>query len=99
MVLTGVTYGIKPYGHSLTGWGNPFVLEMIFGGLALLAAFLYIETRVEEPLFRLSLFRIRAFSAGNAAGFLGGVGRGGFQFMLMIWFQGIWLPSTATPSP
>ncbi len=102
MVLTGFTYAIKPYGHSLTGWGNPFVLEMIFGGLALLGAFLYIETKVEDPLFRLSLFRIRAFSAGNAAGFLGSVGRGGFQFMLMIWFQGIWLPEhgyafTVTP--
>jgi len=92
MVLTGVTYGIKPYGHSLTGWGNPFVLEMIFGGLALLILFNFIETRVAEPMFRLSLFRIRAFTAGNAANFLGGVGRGGLQFMLMIWFQGIWLP-------
>ena len=92
MLLTGVTYGIKPYGHSLTGWADPFVLEMIFGGLALLLAFAYIETKVAEPMFRLSLFRIRAFTAGNAANFLGGVGRGGMQFMLMIWFQGIWLP-------
>ncbi len=92
MVLTGVTYGIKPYGHSLTGWGDPFVLEMILGGLALLIAFAFIETKVPEPMFRLSLFRIRAFTAGNAANFLGGVGRGGMQFMLMIWFQGIWLP-------
>jgi MFS family permease len=92
MLLTGVTYGIKPYGHSLTGWSDPFVLEMIFGGLALLIFFAFVETRVEEPMFRLSLFRIRAFTAGNAANFLGGVGRGGLQFMLMIWFQGIWLP-------
>jgi MFS family permease len=92
MILTGATYGIKPYGHSLTGWGDPFVLEMMFGGLACLIAFAFIETRVAEPMFRLSLFRIRAFTAGNAASFLGAVGRGGFQFMLMIWFQGIWLP-------
>jgi MFS family permease len=92
MLLTGVTYGIKPYGHSLTGWADPFVLEMIFGGLALLILFAYVETRVAEPMFRLSLFRIRAFTAGNAANFLGGIGRGGLQFMLMIWFQGIWLP-------
>ena len=92
MVLTGVTYGIKPYGHSLTGWADPFVLEMIIGGVVLLVAFAFIETRVSDPMFRLSLFRIRAFAAGNAANFLGGVGRGGLQFMLMIWFQGIWLP-------
>ena len=83
---------------------DPFVLEMIFGGLALLLlAFAYVETKVAEPMFRLSLFRIRAFTAGNAANFLGGVGRGGMQFMLMIWFQGIWLPQhgfsfTRTPA-
>ena len=92
MVLVGVTYGIKPYGHSLTGWADPFVLEMIFGGLALLIAFVVIELKVPEPMFRLSLFRIRAFTAGNIAQFLGAVGRGGMQFMLIIWFQGIWLP-------
>jgi Arabinose efflux permease len=92
MILTGATYGIKPYGHSLTGWGNPFVLEMMFGGLACLVIFVVVEMRVDDPMFRLSLFRIQAFTAGNAASFLGSIGRGGFQFMLMIWFQGIWLP-------
>ncbi len=92
MLLTGVTYGIKPYHHSLTGWGSPFVLEMLLGGLAALVIFVLVEMRVEEPMFRLSLFRIRAFTAGNAASFLGSIGRGGLQFMLMIWFQGIWLP-------
>jgi MFS family permease len=65
---------------------------MLFGGLALLVAFFIIETKVTDPMFRLSLFRIRAFTAGNLAQFLGAVGRGGLMFMLMIWFQGIWLP-------
>ncbi len=102
MLLTGVTYGIKPYGSSLTGWGDPFVLEMIFGGLALLGIFVLIEQRVAQPMFQLSLFRIRSFAAGNIAQFLNAVGRGGFQFMLMIWLQGIWLPQhgygyTSTP--
>jgi len=92
MMLVGVTYGIEPYGRSLTGWQNPFVLEMIFGGLALLVAFTFIEMKVRDPMFRLSLFRIQAFTAGNLAQFLGAIGRGGLQFMLMIWFQGIWLP-------
>ena len=92
LLLTGVTYGIKPYGPSLTGWANPFVLDMIFGGLALLAVFVLVETKAKDPMFRLSLFRIKAFTAGNVAQFLGSVARGGFQFMLMIWLQGIWLP-------
>jgi len=60
--------------------------------LALLVIFVVVENKVAEPMFRLSLFRIRAFTAGNAASFLGAIGRGGLQFMLMIWFQGIWLP-------
>jgi MFS family permease len=92
MILTGATYGIKPYGHSLTGWRDPFVLEMLSGGVVLLVIFAIVEMKVAEPMFRLSLFRIRAFTAGNAASFLGAIGRGGLQFMLMIWFQGIWLP-------
>jgi MFS family permease len=92
MLLVGVTYGIEPYGTSLSGWGNPFVLWMIAGGIVLLAAFAVIETRVKDPMFRLSLFRIRAFAFGNLAQFLGSIGRGGLMFMLMIWFQGIWLP-------
>ncbi|MBO0773708.1 MAG: MFS transporter [Actinobacteria bacterium] len=92
MLLVGVTYGIKPYGHALTGWGDPFVREMIAAGIVLLIAFVFIESKVKAPMFRLSLFRIRAFAAGNIAQFLAAIGRGGMQFMLIIWFQGIWLP-------
>ena len=92
MLLVGMTYGIEPYGTSLSGWGNPFVISMIASGIVLLAAFAVIESRVKDPMFRLSLFRIRPFAFGNLASFLGSIGRGGLMFMLMIWFQGIWLP-------
>jgi MFS family permease len=92
MLLVGMTYGIEPYGTSLSGWGNPFVISMIASGIVLLAAFAVIESRVKDPMFRLSLFRIRPFAFGNLAQFLGSIGRGGLMFMLMIWFQGIWLP-------
>jgi MFS family permease len=51
-----------------------------------------IERRVAEPLFELALFRIRSFTAGSVAGFLVAIARGGLQFMLIIWLQGIWLP-------
>jgi MFS family permease len=92
LVLVGITYGIQPYGGQSMGWGSPVVLAELLGGLALLAAFVVIEMRVEEPMFNLSLFRIRAFLAGNVANFLISIGRGGLQFMLIIWLQGIWLP-------
>ena len=92
MVLTGITYGIKPYGASNMGWANPFVIGVIAGGLALLVAFVFIELRVAEPMFHLALFRIRAFAAGNLAVVLSSLANSGMQFMLIMWLQGIWLP-------
>jgi MFS family permease len=91
-VLVGVTYGIQPYGNDSMGWESPVVLGEIIGGLAVLLVFVIIETRVAEPMFRLSLFKIREFTAGNVAGLLVSIARGGIQFMLIIWLQGIWLP-------
>jgi MFS family permease len=92
LALVGVTYGIRPYGGHTMGWENPFVLSAVAIGIALLAAFVAVELHVEEPMFRLALFRIRPFTAGNAAGLLSSIGRGGLMFMLVIWLQGIWLP-------
>jgi MFS family permease len=92
LLLVGVTSGLQPYGGQPMGWTNPQVLGMIGGGLVILLAFVAWEMRVKEPMFKLDLFRIRAFTAGNLAGLLGAVARGGLQFMLVIWLQGIWLP-------
>jgi EmrB/QacA subfamily drug resistance transporter len=91
-VLVGITYGIQPYGGHTMGWTSPLVMSTIGGGLGLLALFAWIETRVDDPMFDLSLFKIRAFTAGNTASLLSSIGRGGLQFMLIIWLQGIWLP-------
>src|SRR6266550_2035516 len=90
--LLGITYGIEPYGGSPMGWSNPLVIGAILLGIVLLAAFVWIELHVDDPTFRLDLFKIRMFAAGNIAGFLSALGRGGLQFMLIIWLQGIWLP-------
>jgi len=91
-ILVGITAGIHPYqGHAM-GWANPAVVATIVGGVVLLVAFVAIERRVAEPMFELSLFRNRAFAAGNAAALGAAVARGGLQFMLIIWLQGIWLP-------
>jgi MFS family permease len=91
-ILVGITAGIQPYGGHPMGWTNPFVYGCIIGGVLLLAAFALIESRVADPMFRLDLFRIRAFTAGNVAGLAVAIARGGLQFMLIIWLQGIWLP-------
>lgn len=92
VLLIGITYGIQPYGDSTTGWTNPLVLGSIIGGLLLLALFCLIELRVQEPMVDIRLFRSAAFGMGNLAGLMSSVGRGGLQFMLIIWLQGIWLP-------
>ena len=92
LLLVGITYGIQPYHHHTMGWTGPYVLAEMLGGLALLAIFFRIEMTTEDPMFHLDLFKIRAFAAGNFASLLSSIGRGGLQFMLIIWLQGIWLP-------
>jgi MFS family permease len=92
LILVGITYGLLPYGHHTMGWTSPTVMTEIFGGIGLLVVFSVIETRVAHPMFRLTLFRIRAFTAGNVASGLASLSRGGLMFMLIIWLQGIWLP-------
>ena len=58
----------------------------------MLVAFVITESRVPDPMFRLPLFRIRAFSFGTLSTFLSSLSRGGLMFILIIWLQGIWLP-------
>ncbi len=91
-VLIAITNGLQPYQDQTMGWTNPSVFGLLAGGVVLLVAFVVIEDKVAEPLFGLSLFRIRAFTAGNVAGFASSIAGGGLQFMLIIWLQGIWLP-------
>ena len=90
-ILAGITYGIQPYGGHTMGWTSPLVLTGLLGGAALLIAFCFIELRVSQPMFDLHLLRIRAFAAGSLATLLASIARGGLQFMLILWLQGIWL--------
>jgi MFS family permease len=91
-LLAAITYGIQPYGGHSTGWTSPTVLGGLSLGIILLITFCVAETRIAQPMFRLGLFKVRAFAAGNIAALLTAIARGGMQFMLIIWLQGIWLP-------
>ncbi|MGC4960507.1 MFS transporter [Gordonia sp. DT101] len=91
-VLVGITYGIQPYGGHSMGWSSPMVLSCLIGGTLMLVAFVFIETWVPSPLFNLHLFANRSFTFGNIANLMSSIGRGGLQFILIIWLQGIWLP-------
>ena len=92
LVMVSVTYGIRPYGDSPTGWGSPLVLALLAGAVVAIVAFVVVERRVAEPMFSLPLFKIRAFTFGTLSTFLAALARGGLMFMLIIWLQGIWLP-------
>jgi MFS family permease len=91
-LLAAITYGIQPYGGHTMGWSNPLIIAGLIGGVVLLGVFLVIESKVAEPMFPLALFRNRVFAGGNAAMLMMSIARGGLQFMLIIWLQGIWLP-------
>ncbi len=91
-ILVAITYGLQPYGGHTMGWTSPRVLTGLIGGAILLVVFGVIESRVSEPMLDLKLFRIRAFAAGQTVNLLASMARGGLQFMLIIWLQGIWLP-------
>jgi MFS family permease len=92
LVLSAITYGIQPYGDRVMAWTSPFVLGLLAAGVAMLAAFVWIERIVARPMLDFRLFRIAPFAYGNLANLSSAVGRGGLQFMLIIWLQGIWLP-------
>lgn len=92
LLLVGVTYGLIPYGNSPMGWNNPWVIFSLLIGLFSLILFPFVENRVESPMFRLDLFKIKSFAYANIAGLLGSLGRGGLMFMLILLLQGIWLP-------
>ena len=98
VLLTAITFGIRPYHDDPTAWGNPMVFGGLILGVVLLALFCVIESKVKDPMFQLSLFRIREFAAGNIASLLGAISRGGLQFMLVIWLAGICCRCTATTS-
>ncbi|MCE5190511.1 MAG: MFS transporter [Actinomycetia bacterium] len=92
LILLGVNGGLQPYGGLNTGWTNPAVLGEIAAGVLSLVGFVLVERHTAEPMFDMSLFKIRPFAAGNIAVLLSSVANGGMQFMFIMWLQGIWLP-------
>src|SRR6476646_194256 len=82
MILLGITFAnfkiINPYEISL----------FIIGGFYLLVLFIIIEKKVYRPMFDLSLFKIRLFTAGNIAIFLNALARGAFTLIMSFYLQG-----------
>ena len=92
LISLGFTYALEPYGDSQLGWENPWVISSFIFGLISIIIFIYVEKNVENPLFNLSLFKIRPFTFGNFSLFFNSLARGAVSFLVTIWLQGIYLP-------
>jgi MFS family permease len=92
LILTAITYGIQPYGDQVMAWMSPKVLTLFGLGILSLLIFVIVERRIARPMLDFRLFQIPAFAYGNIANLASAIARGGLQFMLIIWLQGIWLP-------
>jgi len=86
------TFAIAPFLIGLTNkatgqWADPAVGGLILFGLAFGALFVWIESRVPEPIVPLSLFRIRTFTISVTAMFLAAFGFFTAIIFLPRWFQ------------
>ncbi len=97
LLLTAITYGIQPYGDQVMAWASPRVVILFALGIASLAFFVFRERRVPRPMMDFRLLGVAAFAYGNVANLAAAIARGGLQFMLIIWLQGIWLPLHGYP--
>ena len=82
--LVGLTLG------ALSGYTPLDVASMVVG-LLMVGGFVYVELHSRTPLMDLTLFRIRAFSAGIFSNFLASIARSGVSLVLTIYFQGVLL--------
>ena len=51
------------------GWGSTFIVALLAGSAVLMAAFIAIERRVDQPMLPLGFFRIRSFTGVQLAAF------------------------------
>jgi len=68
-------------------WGDPAVIGSFAIGLVFLVAFLFAESRAEEPMIPLDLFRNRTFAVSAVATFLAIFGFSTLIIFLPLWFQ------------
>jgi len=92
ILLISLTYGIVPYDGEDLGWGNPLIIAGIISSLALLSVFFYIEIKIKNPLFDMSLFKSKTFTSAIIANFIASLARQGISLVLILLLQAIWLP-------
>jgi EmrB/QacA subfamily drug resistance transporter len=82
LILAGITL------YVLSSVSFPLLVAMSATGTCLLVLFVVVEKKARDPMFDLSLFRIRMFTAGNLAIFLNSLARGAVSLVLVFYLQG-----------
>jgi EmrB/QacA subfamily drug resistance transporter len=74
-------------GGTTWAWGSPQIVGLIVVSIVLLPAFLFVESRAQEPILPLSLFRNRTFATTSAVGFIVGFALFGAVTFLPLYLQ------------
>jgi EmrB/QacA subfamily drug resistance transporter len=74
-------------GGTTQPWGSPQSIAMIVAGVVLLVVFLFVESRAQEPILPLELFRNRIFAVSSAVGFIIGLALFGSVTYLPLYLQ------------
>ena len=70
-------------------WSSAVIIVLLVTSVVLLAAFVWTETRVEEPMVPLRLFKIRDIAVSTAANLLISALLIGLSTYLPLWIQGV----------
>ncbi len=74
-------------GGNEAGWTSPTTLGFLAASLALLGAFLWIESHVKAPLVPLSIFKVRSVTVSNITGVLWAAAMFAFFFISALYLQ------------
>ncbi|MEO8081195.1 MAG: DHA2 family efflux MFS transporter permease subunit, partial [Caldimonas sp.] len=74
-------------GGNAAGWTSPRTLGLLAAGALLLAVFVAIEARVEQPLMPLRLFRLKTLAASNVIGILWSAAMFAWFFLSALYMQ------------
>ena len=74
---------------TLYGWGSPRVVSLLVLAMAMLGAFLYVESKSPEPMIPLKLFRHPIISVCSICVFVLGAGLFGVIIYLPLFMQGV----------
>jgi predicted MFS family arabinose efflux permease len=74
-------------GGTTWAWSSPKIIALIVLSIVFLPAFLWVESRADEPILPLSLFRNHTFSVTSAVGFIVGFALFGAITYLPLYLQ------------